>query len=393
MSKKKHHFVPQFYLRHFGVDSHRDISDRRQIGLFNWKSDLILSSVGIRDQCQRHKFYGKDDQLENALADMEGFFGTSLKRLVEGDGLFLELDDVETMLAFIATQWVRTEHAYEKIFQTYEAALDLASSGSRAGVTGVEEYRIEGREDEAKEIMITVALEALTGCLRCLYPTIVCTADGGPFFLTSDAPVVHYNQFLEGAPTGSGLGCYGAQVFLPLNPRQLLFLYDPHVYKVPQDKSGRTWIRRENDIDQLNLLQLLSSKQNVFFGPGVAPEYLRATHALSCDFRTDQEVLAKEYARRNEDGSVDESASILETQLWRPEIQLQLSFCHLKSKFKKIPMATRVSNKIRVAGRPSGPYKSSLPSGFYEPIRRAIVDNGESETNRYRHEAIVNADR
>jgi hypothetical protein len=52
---KRHHFVPQFYLRNFANDPRQ-----RQIGLFNIAAGKYVRSTSIRDQAQRKKLYGTE---------------------------------------------------------------------------------------------------------------------------------------------------------------------------------------------------------------------------------------------------------------------------------------------------------------------------------------------
>ena len=77
-------------------------------------------------------------------------------------------------------------------------------------------------------------------------------------FITSDNPIVKYNQFLEerkwnGSKTGFGL--VGLQIFVPLNQYITLIFYDSSIYKIGNRKQIKIEINRNDEIQQLNLLQ------------------------------------------------------------------------------------------------------------------------------------------
>jgi len=58
-------------------------------------------------------------------------------------------------------------------------------------------------------------------------------------FVTSDSPVIYYNQLMEKAVnyTGAtGLVAKGLQVFYPIHPRLLICLYDSNVYEFNNGK-------------------------------------------------------------------------------------------------------------------------------------------------------------
>lgn len=64
-------------------------------------------------------------------------------------------------------------------------------------------------------------------------------------FITSDHPVIRYNQFLEMRrhPGGNaGLAAKGLQVFLPLSPKHMLLFYDDWVYKVGGRSQEMLWM-------------------------------------------------------------------------------------------------------------------------------------------------------
>ncbi len=96
-------------------------------------------------------------------------------------------------------------------------------------------------------------------------------------FITSDAPVIFYNQLMEkaGTYTGStGLVAKGLQIFYPIHPRLMICLFDSKVYDFGNGCENcfgtESWI----DVHQLNGLQFINSDTQVFFDDTITEEYI-----------------------------------------------------------------------------------------------------------------------
>jgi two-component sensor histidine kinase len=87
-------------------------------------------------------------------------------------------------------------------------------------------------------------------------------------FITSNNPVVLYNQCFEEADPGVGgnvgLANTGLQIFLPLSARHLLVLYDRKAYKVGHKKSDHSDVSNRDDVRQFNDLQYLNCVENLY---------------------------------------------------------------------------------------------------------------------------------
>ena len=96
-------------------------------------------------------------------------------------------------------------------------------------------------------------------------------------FITSDNPVVQYNQLLEQKTTLdciTGYGIKGIQIFIPITPRYMLLLYDSQVYYVGRKKRKVVSIDKRHEIDQLNTLQIVNNIQMVYGNEGMTEEYI-----------------------------------------------------------------------------------------------------------------------
>ena len=162
-------------------------------------------------------------------------------------------------------------------------------------------------------------------------------------FITSDAPVYAYNQYCEGIrDIGiTGLANRGLQIFVPLSPSLLLIIYDGRTYKIRRlaDRwSGRSVTNDVSDIDQLNLLQLLSAERNVYFSKWRQRKDIeRLLPNLDRIRVTDPQVI-REYGQDD-----DPDSSLLATFERMADMSLSLSFMTIKKPADKIPLFRRPS--------------------------------------------------
>jgi hypothetical protein len=159
-------------------------------------------------------------------------------------------------------------------------------------------------------------------------------------FVTSDNPVVRYNQYWEDRPGISHVGwaCQGLQVFLPISPSHMLLFYDGTIYKAGDKRSSIVEIPEEADVRQLNGLQWVNAQEVVLFSSGDSAG-LRVEEGkpfLKHDgvFRKDVQTFA----------SVDSDDPSVLLQLQTPQIRtgLKLSFLSVKRKKRKRPATTKV---------------------------------------------------
>lgn len=120
----------------------------------------------------------------------------------------------------------------------------------------------------------------------------------GREFVTSDNPVVKYNQFMEfrkwpGAHTG--WAAIGLEVFFPISPSLCLVLYDKSSYRVGFRRRHLVEIVRVEDVDQLNGLQLINAHQSLYFGSGIQEEYIRQLVRWYSGKRRADKVSVKKY--------------------------------------------------------------------------------------------------
>lgn len=141
----------------------------------------------------------------------------------------------------------------------------------------LEDYEIQYDEPVLTALAFSVSQEHILNYLKCKF--IVNLSDLP--FISSDSPVILYNQFQEscGEYTGAtALAAKGLQIFYPIHPRLLICFYDPKVYDCGNDVD---YLSTESidDVHQINVLQYLNSKSQLFFEESITKEYIE--HIMS----------------------------------------------------------------------------------------------------------------
>jgi Protein of unknown function (DUF4238) len=287
MAKNNHHFVSQFYLRNFSKDG-------RSLCLINVPKKLPIPTASIREQCCRRKFYGRTNVLEDAFAELETQVGPIIKAIIDGHQVpKFGTEQNLYLFFFLALQ----------LHKTRAAAENVARMSSLLFTHLAKKHLEHDIEDTSTPPVITNAGVALALSAAVYYApaiadleTRVVRASRGGRFITSDHPVITYNQWCEGVRGGgvTGAACVGLQLFFPLGPDCLLMLFDPNVYEVDGREAGEVVLTDQRDINQLNRLQYLfaaaARQQTIFFVdesgfypiPGVVHTYasMRQTPSL-----------------------------------------------------------------------------------------------------------------
>lgn len=86
-------------------------------------------------------------------------------------------------------------------------------------------------------------------------------------FITSDNPVVFYNEFIDFRrhDSNTGFASKGLQIFFPIDPNNIILLYDHNVYRVGKDKKDFIEITDPRDIHEINTLRGCSYLENIYF--------------------------------------------------------------------------------------------------------------------------------
>lgn len=310
-TNKNQHFVPQFYLKQFSSNS-----SRKGINLFNLSSTKYISGASISGQAQKDYFYGRDLNIEKAFQAQEKIAPKIIKKITENNmAPAINSSDHYHLLEFVVFLRLRTACVAEQAKRSADKIIELATTKSVEFASGI-------REDEFPLSSLTLdALHSAVLAMPLVFDLnykIFVNSTNIPF-ITSDHPVILYNQFLKNRRQGDGnigFACKGLQILLPLSPRYLIVFFDGGVYKVGSKKNLFVSLGSNSDIESLNFLQCINANQNLYFNQDVSEPQIRKLANKSLVFRKDLSVGVEEISYNGE---------YLVSQVCTPEINLKVN--------------------------------------------------------------------
>jgi len=76
-NKVKQHFVPRFHLRQLSNEP-----GHKSIGLWDLRKEIFARHASLKNQAYSAYFYGKDAEIEDALAQIEGIVSQVLGKII-----------------------------------------------------------------------------------------------------------------------------------------------------------------------------------------------------------------------------------------------------------------------------------------------------------------------
>lgn len=274
--KKRQHYVPRCYLSQFSLQG-----DEVRIGIFVLPGEKFIPAGALSKQAYENFFYGKDGFIENALEKVEGPAGPILKRIAQERTLpTLNPQERESLLAFIAIFGLRTKGAIEENEVVFSKGLTTAlGSGAEAAA----------KQSGGREAAILASLKTALKLLP-LYRDLgwkLLVNDTSVPFITSDNPLIKYNQFLEQRTSLQYLGSLnhrGIQLFVPISSVTCLMLYDSAVYGVGSRDQDQVFVQPQDAL-QLNRLQAAAAECCVYFDHTVDEQLVSAIAREAKGFR------------------------------------------------------------------------------------------------------------
>lgn len=335
--KKNHHFVPRFYLRYFS-----NHSDGKSIGVWNIQKALFIRHASLRDQACAEYFYGKDSSIEDSLGQMEGVAANVLNNMTLTQTLPSERSEERKMLLiYLVSQAERTQSAADLLNESIDKFIHTTYKDDKRVKDSLPNVRL-GVENAALHVlsMIPRILPATTDLGMKLLVNLT-----DHEFLTSDHPVIKYNQFMRSRKwpgAHNGWIVMGLQLFFPISPRQYLVLYDKDLYRVGFRQKQVIEIGNVQDVDQLNALQLVNSNRNIYFNDLVKQEYVEELHRIYSNKRISDKMSVDEFHQINTEPKLRRSLIISHQN--NIKMELKLSFISETKKAKRRQLGPSMSN-------------------------------------------------
>lgn len=376
--KKKQHFVPRFYLKNFSRDSLD--RDANAICVFNLKRKIHIPEASISGQCQGDYLYSKDTRVEDAFKIMEDKAALIIGEMITNyarpkvysdqhlDFLdFLNLQKYRTVSAGKILDEMHTRMA-RFILKTKESKLrkemgeekydEMKKKGFSIDLleAGVEYPEFYSVKETRREGMVLADL-----CLKIL----VNKTDVE--FITSDAPVIFFNQWCQDLPFGgnTGAACSGLQVFYPLSKEVVAVLFDSCIYLTERDQSV-IYLDKTEDIVQINSLQLLTADENLYYSGNAKTKEMIDRLPLEVNDRPEDSMVYEEsevdVQMPGKKGKIllfNQKQSALKLNLSQMKIQKSKNKIEIKNRDKKVrTIAERVIKVIEPTLKvPSGDEK------------------------------------
>ncbi|MEA5425404.1 DUF4238 domain-containing protein [Arcicella lustrica] len=318
--KKRHHYIPRFYLKRFSINN-----EGKFLGLYNHNSDIFVQQASLRHQAYENFLYGEDDEIENALADMEGNVARMFYYWTEEKLLYpppLETEGYKLLKRFILYQIFRTPKSGNDMIQALNQGFKTLVKECESEFWGnIKDCTIVHESPVLFGLLNSIGHEHLLDYLDCKFLVNLSQLS----FITSDAPVILYNQLLEKSENYMGatsLTAKGLQIFYPIHPRLMICLYDSKVYDFGNGCINCCSTESIEEIHQLNGLQLINSKSQIFFDEFISEEYIKEL----CDHYEEYRGTAKNINKIINKGS----RKFFLTSSEKTHIDLSLSFFKLK---------------------------------------------------------------
>lgn len=329
---KKHHYIPKFYLRSFSVNN-----DELNIGLYNLQNKLFKSSVPLKDQAYENYFYGQNNDLEKSLGDLENLAAPNIKNVILNNILpkrvAKETTPYHSVLAFAAILDNRTKDTEAEIndMSNQLAKLRVGQDGEMSKL--LEKYSIV-QEDAVAFGIKSAALNLHT--LFDLKGKLLINRTNTKF-ITSDSPVIKFNQFLNSFNTlGSNLGYVsrGLQILFPISPNHLIIYYDDWVYKIGEKKRDEIELTNPHDINLINSLQVLNCYKQLYFNNDANEKYIVGLCDKNIAMRPREYSKVIKIADKVKTNKGE--GELFNTYRERAKINLNLPFVGLTKRAKKI---------------------------------------------------------
>ncbi|EEL55344.1 hypothetical protein bcere0023_30690 [Bacillus cereus Rock4-2] len=231
--------------------------------------------------CQKHNFYGSDNEVENLLdVEIERKAAVILRSILETEEFpRIDTEDYEHLIKFLLV----SEGRNLKFADSNNNMVDFIMKTMLKNTpefkdTDLDDITIGLKQSAVLGIQLSLGMVPI---LMDLKPLLIIEKTGARKFITSDNPLVRYNSFYvnKGYESGFGYTTRGIQLFFPISPEKCILLYDQHAYDIPDENNGVLILKKAREVDKINDLLYLNAYNNVFFNQITKSNYVEKIHA------------------------------------------------------------------------------------------------------------------
>jgi hypothetical protein len=327
--KKNQHYIPKFYLRYFSYEG-----NQKQIGVHNYKSDFTFPTAKLKTQGSKNFYYGEDGIVEDLLSEIEGKLSNTIKLIRESETLpSKESNDHYNLLHFIALTHLRNPLS---INHSIQSMAHLKSQLKQLHPEHETDHLVPQTSHEEAIDMALSTIRFVAKNMLDLDFKLLKNETKTPF-ITSDFPIVKYNQFLEQKKWNhgkTGYGIIGLQILIPLSDTICIIFYDSSIYKIGNKKSSILSVTNTKDIDSLNLLQFTNCFESIFFSDKASIDYIKKLKLRSVRYPRANEINSRtHFLQENE--KIPEKENLVIIGSTDNEINLQVDGIKIHALGKK----------------------------------------------------------
>jgi hypothetical protein len=312
-------------------------SDEKSIGIWNLRRAQHIPVGKLKTQAYRDYFYGKNLTIEKALGGVESRFASVSEDIIATRTLPSQYAaDHHVIIAFIFLLYARTIYSEARVNEIADhlvQSLVAKNFGEdKKGLVNVKinDAVLHSMKYFAKSMPVVYDLDF---CL------VINNSPRG--FITSDNPVVLYNQFLEARrpeTNNIGLVSLGLQIFFPLSPGTYLIFYDKNIYGIGNRNQRIVTLSDSADIFALNQLQYVNCSNELFANENIDKIYLERLAEDTVNDRRNSIMSFEEYP-----DSHYPSRSLVKYQENEVRVRLNLSFIRILRKAQKLQLPNLLS--------------------------------------------------
>lgn len=340
--KKNQHYIPKFYLRNFSYDGNKN-----QIGVFNIFNNKYVQQAKLKTQGSKNFFYGVDGEIEDDLANIEGKLAVVIKDIISNETPPKKnsVEHVE-LLSFVALTDARNPvpiEAMKNHFLEMERKLKELDPN-----VDTDKFVPKLTHEEHVKLSLSKTGTIIQHITDLDFKLLV-NKTSNPF-ITSDFPIVKYNQFLEQKKwrhSKSGYALVGLKIFIPLSPELTIVFFDSSIYKIGNKKDKIVEILEKEDVNQLNILQFVNCLSTVFFNEMITEDYIRFLKNKSKKYsRANDPKLELSYILKEDDDKEKVLTGKQNLMIFNTtdcEINLKLKFLKIHSNGKHHKLSSRIT--------------------------------------------------
>lgn len=350
--KKNQHYIPKFYLRNFSYEGNKN-----QIGVFNVFNNKYVQQAKLKTQGSKKFFYGVDGEIEDNLANIEDKLALVIRDLIYNEAP-PKKDSIEhvELLSFVALTDARNPVPIEAMKNHF---LEMGRKLKELDAS-VEIDKFVPKLTHEEHVKLSLSKTGtIIQHITDLDFKLLINKTSNPF-ITSDFPIVKYNQFLEQKKwkhSKSGYALVGLKIFIPLSSKLTIVFFDSSIYKIGNKRDKIVEVIEKEDVNQLNILQFVNCFSTVFFNEEVNENYLNFLEKKSKKYsRANDPKLELSYILKEDDDKETVLAGKQNLMIFNTtdcEIDLNLKFLKIHSNGKHHKLSSRITQVRK-------PYKKDM---------------------------------